>query len=256
MSNFELTDKTKIGLGLIGSFTLGVISYKLYQDHFSTNKSKGNKKKTIKDELDQKSIERTHTENFKDLNISCHMESTNNLILDVPQIAILGDIGATNCRFVLYNMRSKLQIEDTRKSLRTHDYKSLEEALKDYIRMTLENDTSKSLSPYCSCICIAGTLLDNCQVAMANSPWRNNNAKTIATNLGLKYIKLLNDFEGIGYAMVNLDPDHLTPLNPKFTKLDSSKLIAVVGPGTGLGVCFQSSIEVNKQRNYKVTIQS
>jgi len=73
---------------------------------------------------------------------------------------------------------------------------------------------------------------------MANSPWRNNNAKTIATNLGLKYIKLLNDFEGIGYAMVNLDPDHLTPLNPKFTKLDSSKLIAVVGPGTGLGVCF------------------
>jgi len=68
----------------------------------------GNKKKTIKDELDQKSIERTHTENFKDLNISCHMESTNNLILDVPQIAILGDIGATNCRFVLYNMRSKL----------------------------------------------------------------------------------------------------------------------------------------------------
>jgi len=72
------------------------------------NKSKRNKQKTIKDEFDQKSSERTHTQNLKDLSISCHMESTNNLILDVPQIAILGDIGATNCRFVLYNMRSKL----------------------------------------------------------------------------------------------------------------------------------------------------
>ena len=248
MSNIKLSDNVKISLGLAGSFSLGVVSYKLYQDYFTKNGDSKSQLKPIKDES-SKNIGNT-TKQHNELDMSDNVEPTSNLILEAPELAILGDIGGTKCRFVLYSMDIGDCLENTRMCLNTHDYVNLEAAQSDYIKIC--KGKSESFNPSCACLCIAGSLHNNCLKEMANAPWRDNNGNTIAVNLGFKYIKLLNDFEAIGYAMGDLDPRTLTPLNPKFSKLDPTKMITVVGPGTGLGVGFQNSIEVNKKRHLQV----
>lgn len=87
---------------------------------------------------------------------------------------------------------------------------------------------------------------------MANASWGRNDGDEIAQNLGFNKIKLLNDFEAIGYSLISLTSDDLVPLTGQNSVYKKNEMMCAVGPGTGLGVVMVNSIEVNGLLNYKV----
>ena len=71
------------------------------------------------------------------------------------------------------------------------------------------------------------------QVALTNSGWRFSRQAT-QRDLGLAQLILLNDFEALALALPRLKPGQLRPIGPGMPP--AAGALAVIGPGTGLGV--------------------
>ena len=71
------------------------------------------------------------------------------------------------------------------------------------------------------------------QVALTNSGWRFSRQAT-QQDLGLAELILLNDFEALALALPRLKPGQLRPIGPGMPP--AAGALAVIGPGTGLGV--------------------
>ncbi|MEO7245871.1 MAG: glucokinase, partial [Rubrivivax sp.] len=68
-----------------------------------------------------------------------------------------------------------------------------------------------------------------------NSPWRLSR-RTLRSALGLESLLLLNDFEALSLALPRLGPAQLRPTAGPPWSQPAHGTLAVVGPGTGLGV--------------------
>jgi glucokinase len=77
---------------------------------------------------------------------------------------------------------------------------------------------------------IAGDVLK-----MTNNPWVIRPA-TLAAELGLDHVVLVNDFGAVGYAVASLGPEHMRHVCGPDHSVPESGVIGIVGPGTGLGV--------------------
>jgi len=92
--------------------------------------------------------------------------------------------------------------------------------------------------PQSACFAVAGPVhQDGCeqQSRLTNLPWQLD-TRQLKSSLGIGAIRLLNDFQAIGYSLDVLEPEELTPLNSAPSRDDGPRLI--VGAGTGLGVCL------------------
>jgi len=222
-------------MGTVGvSMALGAGLYHLYLN-YSKNSKNCNKENIIVTKED--AITEFESPNGYD---NQELKQTNSFILKKDIIALVGDIGGTNCRFMLVNC-TKDQLIDT-KYYATNDSEGLEEAIRTYLK-TFEN--KEEFSPRIGSICIAAPIKDNCIERMANARWGRNDGDEIAHNLGFNKIKLLNDFEAIGYSLISLTPDDLVPLTGQNSVYKKNEMMCAVGPGTGLGVVMLNSIEVN-----------
>jgi len=74
----------------------------------------------------------------------------------------------------------------------------MEAALKEYLK---DFKKKEETTPSIGCVCIAAPVKDNCTESMANARWKKQDGNQIAINLGLKKLKLLNDFEAVGYGL-------------------------------------------------------
>jgi glucokinase len=61
----------------------------------------------------------------------------------------------------------------------------------------------------------------------------------LAANLGMRQVRLLNDFEALGYATTHLAPDNTALLKPGQGKAVADGPVLIVGPGTGLGAAVR-----------------
>ncbi|CAI5747493.1 unnamed protein product [Peronospora destructor] len=152
-----------------------------------------------------------------------------------------GDCGGTHTRLSLWRiptvtMRLKGNITPGdsifAKKYLNEDHSSFNEVC----RLFMTEAKLMNKVPEACVLACAGPIIDN-SVDFTNIEfgWMIDGA-TLEKQLGIKQVKLINDFVAMGYGLLTLRPHEYIVLNdvPK----DESAPIATIGAGTGLGECF------------------
>lgn len=148
---------------------------------------------------------------------------------DSPLI-LLADIGGTNLRFALCESPEVPLREGSVRRYRAAEHGSLAEAAARYLAET-------GTRPAAAVFAIAGRV-DAGEVKITNLPWTVS-AAAVADELGLRSVRLVNDFAAQSRCLPLLQLADLEALGtPAPPSLDGreDRCVAVVGPGTGLGV--------------------
>ncbi len=147
--------------------------------------------------------------------------------MTTPVVAV--DIGGTHARFALAEVAGgrvlSLAPEVT---LRTADHGSLQLAWEEFARQT------GHALPRAAAIAIASPIRGEV-LKLTNNPWIIRPA-LICEKLSVDRYTLVNDFEAVGHAVGQADPEHLEHLSGPDAPLPAAGTISIVGPGTGLGV--------------------
>lgn len=138
---------------------------------------------------------------------------------------LLADIGGTNARFG-WQASPGLEISRIR-VLPVSDYADLREAIEGYL--TLEGLPR----PLAAALGMANPVTGD-SVAMTNHHWRFS-VQRLREQLGLQRLMVLNDFTALALALPTLDASHLHAVGLGCEPSQRSA-IALIGPGTGLGV--------------------
>ncbi len=137
--------------------------------------------------------------------------------------ALVADIGGTHARFALVEGGEVLHPV----VLRCADYEGPAAAAKAFLDTHCPDDR-----PQGAAFAVASAITGD-RVELTNSPWRFSIEATRQT-LGLDRLDVVNDFTAVALSVRHLTPDHLIAIG------DGAALphmpIAVLGPGTGLGV--------------------
>ena len=137
---------------------------------------------------------------------------------------LAGDIGGTSARLALFDSeggRLQMVAEQTYPS---RQYKGLEGIASAFAA----NHNTRIAR---ACFGIAGPVR-NGHVATPNLAWVVD-AKSLAQDLGLKAVKLINDLEANAYGVAALGPEDFVTLNPGSANAQGNA--AVISVGTGLG---------------------
>ena len=144
--------------------------------------------------------------------------------MQAEHYSLVADIGGTNARFALVADATSTAIEP--RNLRCADYETIVDATLAYL------DQVSLGKPYQAAISIASPVTGDA-LNMMNHSWSFSVSETRAA-LGLRYLKVLNDYTALALALPGLRDDQ------RFQVGEGQGLtghpIAVLGPGTGLGV--------------------
>jgi glucokinase len=139
-------------------------------------------------------------------------------------VGLIGDIGATNARFALVGPGAGLR------SARVYaltDYDSLHDAIVAYLE-----ESSPGKRPARAALAIASPVTGD-QVTMTNHPWTFS-VDVLKQQFGLKRLIVINDFAANAAAVAHLDAKDRIQIGGGEPVRNTP--IAVIGPGTGLGV--------------------
>ena len=139
---------------------------------------------------------------------------------------LAGDIGGTNARLALYELKSGKLEQVTETVFPSAQHSGLDEIVVKFAALITPEQ-----KPDSACFGIAGPVV-NGRVATSNLPWVVDEAP-LATALGLKKARLINDLEANAWGIGALGPDDLVDLNHPEGASDGNQ--AVVSAGTGLG---------------------
>ncbi len=137
---------------------------------------------------------------------------------------LVADIGGTNARFALLAANS-LRPRRARK-VRCADFDSLEHAVRSYLQGTGDPQVTQAAFD-------VATGITGDYVHLTNGPWGFSIEET-RRNLGLERLLVVNDFTALALAVPILQPDEVQQVGGGVVHAGTP--IAVIGPGTGLGV--------------------
>ena len=139
--------------------------------------------------------------------------------------ALVADIGGTNARFALLGARGA----PTRiRVLAGDDFPSLSHAIEAYLA-----SIDLSERPTRAAIAVASPVTGD-RITLTNRKSWSFSTSTLQRQLGLQDLRIINDFTAIALAIPGLKPVELFKIGPGKAVRDAP--IAVLGPGTGLGV--------------------
>jgi glucokinase len=144
--------------------------------------------------------------------------------------SLVADIGGTNARFAVYDSESRSLQAITHYSVSA--FPDFGQALDTFLDKVAESGNWCPL-PLATCLAVACPADTNI-IQFTNSPWRIDR-RQLAGKLGQTRIDIINDFAAVGYAVTDLASQDWHAVG-KGESLAGSP-IAVLGPGTGLGVC-------------------
>lgn len=137
---------------------------------------------------------------------------------------LVADIGATNARFAIADAGG---VHDTM-TLQCADHENIVDAAEHYIKMVSSNINH----PKAGMIAIAGPVQGDI-FEMTNHVWRFS-IKETQQKLKFDHFRVMNDFEAIAHAVPSMDAAYIEQIGGGAAQ--KNRTIAVVGPGTGLGV--------------------
>lgn len=137
---------------------------------------------------------------------------------------LAGDIGGTNARLALYDVRAGGFDLAAATIFPSRKYTSLDQIVREFV-------TTYAAQPAQACFGVAGPVT-NGRVEASNLPWIIESAR-LARELKLPKATLINDLEATGWGVGALSPTDLVSLtDAKATVLGNQAIIAA---GTGLG---------------------
>lgn len=139
---------------------------------------------------------------------------------------LVGDVGGTNCRLALAERNSLGTIElHHSERFAVKDFKHFNDVVSEY----LDHQKAK---PMRAAFAFAGPKFDD-EIRMTNVDWIVSEENLIRT-FGFKEAVVLNDFVAMANGATVIPDDGFDTLIPG--KVNYNKPVAVMGPGTGLGV--------------------
>ena len=143
---------------------------------------------------------------------------------------LVADIGGTNVRFAAVDPRLEQPEIVSLRVLSTRAHPDIVGAANTYLR-----DAGLDAPPVALVFAVAGPVEHN-EIHLTNAGWRIS-ADELRRGLGARYARLVNDFEAVAQAVPHLRDRDLAPIGPSPTfDARGDGTIAIVGPGTGLGV--------------------
>jgi glucokinase len=147
------------------------------------------------------------------------------------ELALVGDIGATNARFSLLLPDGSM----TRaRVVASADFTDITDAIVDY----LAGEAAAS-RPTRGVLAIAAAMVGD-RVTMTNHPW-SFSIEALRSRLGLKRLRVINDFAANALSIPLLDRADIVQVGPGSSSVQAP--IGVIGPGTGLGVGALLSVD-------------
>lgn len=144
-------------------------------------------------------------------------------------LVLSGDVGGTKTRLQITQFKNAQDFKVIgRDKYFNHEFKSFPEIIKTF----LKQHQIEPASVEATCFAVAGPII-NGTVKFTNLPWFVDEQK-LRQDLGFKTVKLINDFEAIGYGLDTLKPDDYHVLQKG--EFIPKKVRAIIGAGTGLGV--------------------
>jgi glucokinase len=143
---------------------------------------------------------------------------------------LVADIGGTNARFGVEDYASS-ELGFTRR-YSVEEYNSIADALQRFLKEVSMLGQWQP-NPQAACLAVACPI-ERDSVQFTNSPWYIERP-ALSTQLGGAPVDLINDFAAVGYGVIDLKPRdwHQVGVGSPV----QGKPIAILGPGTGLGVC-------------------
>ena len=138
---------------------------------------------------------------------------------------LVGDVGGTNARFALAHMVEGRPVLDHHQSFPAERHPTFLKGVAAFL-------DGCAVKPTGGVIAVAGPVTDG-QIDLTNSPWRVSEAEL--QTLGLKPVRLINDFEALAWGAPIVSADMLASLGGP-AEGEPHSAIAVLGPGTGFGV--------------------
>jgi glucokinase len=149
----------------------------------------------------------------------------------VPHPWLVADIGGTNARFGWVS-DAGTKVEHVR-TLSCADHQGPAEAMQAYLAALRAERGDHFHPPRAAAWAVATAVADD-HVMLTNSGW-SFSRQAVRSQLGLHTLRVLNDFEALALALPHLQPAQRRPIGPTPEPMAGGTL-AVVGPGTGLGV--------------------
>jgi glucokinase len=140
---------------------------------------------------------------------------------------LAGDIGGTKTALGIFSEKTGPRVALAEAEVHSADYPSLEAIAREFLAKT-------GLRADRACFGVAGPVLDG-RARVTNLPWTVDQA-SLARELNLEAVYLLNDLESIACAVPELRPEDVDTLSPGEPMPRAN--IAVLAPGTGLGEAF------------------
>lgn len=149
-----------------------------------------------------------------------------------PEIPlVVADIGGTNARFGWVDCPGSPPAHV--QSLPNADFSGPGAAMKHYLQSLPERCRDRARSEGLSAGWALATTVSGDEVVMTNNDWRFSRRQE-AQQLGLSSLHVYNDFEALACSLPHLRPDQLRSWDGRPPNLMGT--LAVIGPGTGLGV--------------------
>ncbi len=149
---------------------------------------------------------------------------------------LLADIGGTNARFA-WVAQAGAPVEQVR-TLPVAAHPGPAAAVRAYLDALREPDGRRGSPPACAAFAVA-TPVTGDEVRFTNSAWTFS-IDALRRELGLARLAVVNDFEALARALPGLAPAQWQrlggPLPRSFADAPHGSVLAVLGPGTGLGV--------------------
>ncbi len=139
---------------------------------------------------------------------------------------LIADIGGTNARFSIETSPFKYEYTQV---LKCKDYKGVVEAIHSYLDSVGYRDIIKNAA-----IALPAPEVQEIY-SMANSPWQAFSTLEAKAKSKLDNLLFLNDFHALSLAIPFLDHTKLVRIGGRHDP-DETKPIAIIGPGTGLGM--------------------
>jgi glucokinase len=139
---------------------------------------------------------------------------------------VIGDIGATTSRFAIVGARGRPE----RVLIFSNDsLTGVEAAIAHYLERA-------EVKPAGAVLAVAGPI-DGDAIALTNRPWHFR-LSDLRTRFGFSFVRALNDFEAVAWALARLGPGDAMMLrgSGESGSLSSEGTRVVFGPGSGLGV--------------------
>lgn len=150
--------------------------------------------------------------------------------MSLEETGLVADIGGTHARFATVALGSSHVSHVRQYAVR--DFSSLEDALSEY-RSTMPAVPGGIRH---AALAVA-TRLHGDHVHITNNPWTFSIA-SLRTSHGFERTLMLNDLAAVGYAVPALEADEVRAVGSRLlTRPFEDGVYAVVGVGTGLGVC-------------------